>query len=102
LRAARAEALDLFSKWRSEGTLLECRISLPGFTARFRGRLSRFTSDEVRFASYDNASEFAASLQPGAEFGYREAAQSDGTLAVFFRIRDTEPSDFMSFTEVQE
>jgi hypothetical protein len=47
VRAGREEALDIFRKWLSEGTLLECTLSFPevgnvGGPDRFDGTLIVF------------------------------------------------------------
>jgi hypothetical protein len=106
MRATRDEAFDIFCKWISEGTPLECTLSFPVFQSRFRVRLRELSSDELKLWSDDTTSELVLRLRSWMSFAFGEGRDLetecfDGFLAVIFRFdpEGKEP-DFISFTEV--
>src|ERR1035441_8914325 len=101
----REEALDLLGKWLSESTPLQVSFRFPLFTACFRGKVFRLSSDAVGVLSEDKFGELTLRLGASLAFGYgdsrgtEDATRFDGGLAIFFREAG-EDSDFISFTEV--
>jgi hypothetical protein len=107
MRTRREEAFDLFSKWLSEATLLECRLNFPAFRSRFRVRLREISESNLRLWSDDTTSELVVRILPQMEFGYGDAAgvrgpdRFEGLLVIFFRLgREGEEADFICLTEV--
>jgi hypothetical protein len=109
MRTGRDEAFDLFRKWLSERTLLECTLSFPAFQSRFRARLREISGEDLKLWSDDTVSELALWVAPSMEFGYGDARKAEGPdrfeglLVIFFRLgREGEEADFISLTEVVE
>jgi|ERR1017187_299063 hypothetical protein len=109
MRAGNAEAFDLFRKWLSEETLIECKLNFPLFRSRFRARVREISSGNLKLWSDDTKSELALRIEPWMEFGYGDACgvegpdRFEGLLMVFFRVGvEGEEADFISFTEVVE
>jgi len=107
MRVGRDEAFDIFRKWLSEETLLECTFFFPTFRSRFRARLRELSDDELKLWSDDTTSELALRVTPSMAFAYGDLRnleapeRFEGFIAIIFRF-DTggKESDFISFTEV--
>jgi hypothetical protein len=79
MKVNREEAFDLFRKFLSEGTLLECRFGLPIFSFRLRVRLREITPDgDLKLWSDDSTSELFLQVLSSAEFGYTEGKDLPG------------------------
>ena len=109
MRAKREEAFDLFRKWLSDRTLLECSLSFPSFRSRFRARLRSVSDDDLKLWSDDTISELALRVEPWMEFGYGDAVEAkgpdrfEGVLVVIFRLgEEGEEADFIVFAEIVE
>jgi hypothetical protein len=107
MRTGLSEALDILGKFLTESTILECSINTAVFMARFRGRVVRVLSDELRLLSDDTESELALALPSFVEFEYGELRGPDAPEgfegALIFVLRRGEPgkeSDFISLTEI--
>ena len=104
---SREEAYDLFRKWLSEGTSLDCSIRLPILETRFRVRLRTITPEgDLKLSSDDNTSELSLYVLSSAEFGYTEGAdieapdRFEGILVIILRKGTTGKADTVTFTEV--
>ncbi len=80
MRVGRSEALDIFSKWLSERTLLRCDFSFWEFAACFRGRIVSLSDDRLQVLSDDSFSELVLPLRAGLSFGYGEPRSEPETL----------------------
>lgn len=76
MTTGRAEALDIFRKWMSDGALLQCHWNLYTLAATFRVRVSAVSGGEIAFWSDDKTSELTLPLKPEFEFGYGEPERS--------------------------
>jgi hypothetical protein len=108
VRIGRAEALDLFRKWRSDRALVRCDLLFEDFAASLTGRVFRVAEDRVDLVSDDTRSELAVVLRPGLEFLYgeprdlpEEAKVFVGGLSVLFPSPDpTGDCDKIRFMEL--
>ena len=111
MNVSRDEADDLFRKWISEETTIECGLRLPICSLRLRACLREITpGDELKFWSEDKASVFSLQLLDSMTFGYTDAvtagpeagARFEGILVIFLRLGKTGKADMVTFTEVRE
>jgi hypothetical protein len=104
----RGDAMDLLSKWFSEGTLLECRASFPFLAAEVRGRIRSFSPAEVRFESDDDIAKLAFALEDSIDFSFGDVddfvptARFKGTLVLIYSLGASEKkaSDTILLSEV--
>jgi hypothetical protein len=72
VRATRTEAIDLFRKWESEGTLLRCDFNFEFFAACLRGKIRAVSGERLRLSSDDDTSELNFIIPESPDFGYAE------------------------------
>lgn len=107
MRATREEAFDIFRRWLSDRTVLECTFSFPVFRSRFRARLREISADELKLWSDDTTSELAFRITSAMSFAYGDgrdieaAERFDGFVAIILRFDSAgKDPDFISLTEV--
>lgn len=69
----RPEALDVFNKWLSEGTLIRCDFAFALFAAVFRGRVRAVAGDGLKLLSDDGLNELALALPFDVDFRYGDS-----------------------------
>lgn len=69
----RSEALDLFNKWLSEGTLIRCDFTFAWFAAAFRVRVKAVAEDGLKLLSDDGRTELALALPADVVFRYGDS-----------------------------
>ena len=109
MRVGRAEALDLFRKWASEGALLRCDFGFAEFAASFRGRIREVAEESLKLSANDTVSELVLLLPDGLDFWYadprgftEEAEIFECGLTVSFPARIGATVDTLSFNELKE
>lgn len=109
MKVSREEAFDLFRKFLSEKTLLDCRVELPIFSSRLRARLREITPEgDLKLWSDDTTSEISLQVLSSAGFAYTEGTdvegpdRFEGILVIILRLGASGKSDTITFTEVME
>jgi hypothetical protein len=108
VRTGRDEALDIFRKWESEGSVIRCQFSFTDHAGSVRGRIV-LSVDCVRVLDGD-ISEFVLSLTEELEFHYGDTRSVpenretyDSTLVVSFGpLPPIGPYDHASYAEIRE
>ena len=109
MRVGRAEALDLFRKWASEGALLRCDFGFAEFAASFRGRIREVAEESLKLSADDTVSELVLPLPDGLVFWYadprgftKEATVFECGLTVSFPGRIGATRDTLTFNELKD
>jgi len=110
MKTGKCEALDMFSKYLSEGTLLRCYVRCSTYRAAFVGRIRTVSDDGIRLSSDDCQSELELPLSSDLQYGYGDSRNSptelpvyDGHLLVFMTRYDPlcQKPDMIAFSEVR-
>jgi hypothetical protein len=110
MRTGRYEALDMFSKWFLERSLLRCQISFATHAASVSGRITEKPIRDVRLMADDSLSELVVQLSNDLEFGYgdmrdhpEEGLSYEQGLVVFFGpVPTSGDADTIAFVEIKE
>ena len=70
MRVGRLEALDLFRKWRDDGSFVRCQGSFFKFAFSNEGQISSVTDREVRLSSKDLRQEIVLTVTDEVIFQY--------------------------------
>ena len=84
MKTERSEAVDLFRKWSSVGTVIHCQGSLPLMVFSLDAKVLLADDHEVRLISDDTRSQLVLRLRPEMEFGYLDSRQVTGQEAADF------------------
>lgn len=91
----RSEALDMFGKWLTEGTLIACNFEFRLLAAVFRGRVKAVTAAELSLLSDDTFAELTLALPADLDFWYGDnrADPDAGELAGVVCVSRPSPPD---------